>query len=95
MSDLDFLAPEFLADPYPAYHRLRTAAPVHRHPAGFFVLTRYDDVSAFLRDPRFDKSGYGLVVDGLAPGTYDIAVFAYSTVIGGFAPPKTVRVTVR
>jgi pimeloyl-[acyl-carrier protein] synthase len=58
MSDLDFLAPDFLADPYPAYHRLRAAGPVHRHPAGFFVLTRYDEISAFLRDARFGKSGY-------------------------------------
>jgi len=58
MSDLDFLSPEFLDDPYPTYHRLREAGPVHRHPVGFFVLTRYDDVSAFMRDPRFGKSGY-------------------------------------
>ena len=58
MNDLDFLAPEFIADPYPAYQRLRAAGPVLRHPAGFFVLTRYDDVSAFLRDPRFGKGGY-------------------------------------
>ena len=29
---------------------------------------------------------------GLAPGTYDIAVFAYSTVADGFVPAKTVRV---
>ena len=58
MSDLDFLSPEFLDDPYPAYQRLRDAGPVHRHPVGFFVLTRYDDVSAFMRDPRFGKGGY-------------------------------------
>jgi len=58
MDDLDFLAPEFVADPYPAYQRLSAAGPVHRHPAGFFVLTRYDDVSAFIRDTHFGKSGY-------------------------------------
>src|SRR5215813_5999972 len=63
MSDLDFLSSEFLADPYPAYHRLQGAGPVHRHPSGFFVLTRYDDVSAFLRDPRFGKSGYQALFD--------------------------------
>jgi hypothetical protein len=64
MSDLDFLSAEFLADPYPAYQRLRDAGPVHRHPAGFFVLTRYDDVSAFLRDPRFGKGGYQALFEG-------------------------------
>jgi hypothetical protein len=52
------------------------------------------DVAAVYGD-RFAKSGYGLVVKGLEPGSYDIAVFAYSTVTGGFAPAKTVRVTVR
>jgi cytochrome P450 len=58
MGDLDLLDPDFLADPYPVYRRLRAEDPVHRHPLGFYVLTRYDDVAAFLRDPRFGKSGY-------------------------------------
>ena len=58
MGELNFLDPDFLADPYPAFHRLRAEDPVHRHPLGFYVLTRYDDVAAFLRDPRFGKSGY-------------------------------------
>ena len=28
-------APEFLADPYPFYHRLRAADPMHLTPLGF------------------------------------------------------------
>jgi hypothetical protein len=44
---------------------------------------------------RFTKSGYGLVVRGLVPGNYDLAVFGYSTVTGGFVPAKVVRITVR
>src|SRR5215470_8574949 len=71
MSDLDFLAPEFLEDPYPAYHRLQAAGPVHRHPTGFFDLTRYDDISAFLRDARFGKGGYQALFEsrfGSGPG---------------------------
>jgi hypothetical protein len=51
------------------------------------------DVGAIYGD-RFSASGYGLVVDGLEPGTYDIAVFAWSTARGGFVPAKTVRVIV-
>jgi len=47
--------PEFLADPYPTYHRLRDEDPVHHSPLDFWVLTRYDDVVAVLRDPRFIK----------------------------------------
>ena len=49
------MAPEFLANPYPTYHRLRAEDPVHQSPLGFWVLTRYEDVSAVLRDPRFVK----------------------------------------
>ena len=52
------------------------------------------DVAAVYGD-RFTDTGYGLIVQGLAPGTYDVAVFAYSTVRGDFAPAKVVRVTVR
>ena len=58
MAPLNFFDSAFLEDPYPAYHQLRAEDPVHRHPLGFYVLTRYDDVAAFLRDPRFGKSGY-------------------------------------
>ncbi len=47
--------PEFLADPYPTYHRLRAEDPVHQSPLGFWVLTRYDDVQAVMRDPRLVK----------------------------------------
>jgi hypothetical protein len=52
------------------------------------------DVAAVYGD-RFLNSGYGLIVQGLAPGTYDIAVFGLSTVVGNFTPAKVVRVTVR
>jgi hypothetical protein len=40
-------------------------------------------------------SAYGLVVDGLAPGSYDLAVFPHSTVTGQFEAAGVVRVTVR
>ncbi len=57
MAEVTFnpMDPEFVADPYPTYHRLRTEDPVHRSPLGFWVLTRYDDVVMTLRDPRFAK----------------------------------------
>ena len=44
---------------------------------------------------RFSDSGYGIIVSTLPPGTYDIAVFSYSTVVNNFTPAKVVRVTVR
>ena len=47
-----FLA-EFHADPYPIYDRLRFEEPVHRNFLGSWVLTRYADVKAVLREPSF------------------------------------------
>jgi len=58
MAEFNPFDPEFNANPYPFYHRLRADDPVHQHPMGFYVLTRYDDVAMILRDPRFGKGGY-------------------------------------
>jgi hypothetical protein len=44
---------------------------------------------------QFGDSAYELVVDGLAPGVYDLAVFPHSTVTGQFSVPEAVRVVVR
>ena len=52
MSAFNPMDPEFLADPYPTYHRLRDEDPVHHSPMDFWVLTRYEDVAAVLRGPR-------------------------------------------
>jgi len=42
----------FIDDPYPAYRILREADPVHWSEAwGVWVVTRYDDVVALLKDP--------------------------------------------
>src|SRR5262245_51636913 len=64
MSDIQFnpMDPEFVADPYPTYHRLRAADPVHHSRLGFWVLTRYEDVARVLRDARFVKEPIGAVV---------------------------------
>jgi cytochrome P450 len=41
--------------PYPLYHELRAAAPVHRSEFGSWMLSRFDNGRAALRDPRFGK----------------------------------------
>lgn len=47
------LAPDFVADPYPAYRRLRDRDPVHYSIlTRQFVVSRYADVNRILRDHR-------------------------------------------
>jgi cytochrome P450 len=56
---VDLLDPTFKANPYPAYAELRSRAPVHRvelpDGRGVWLITRYDDVLAVLKDARFVK----------------------------------------
>ena len=54
----DPFLPGFNADPFPHYQRLREADPVHQSPLGFWVLTRYEDCVAVLRDQRFGRAGF-------------------------------------
>jgi pimeloyl-[acyl-carrier protein] synthase len=45
-----------IEDPHSFYHQLRAADPVHWSDASnCWVLTRYDDVEAVLKDPRFGR----------------------------------------
>ena len=62
----DLFGPAMLADPYAAYARLRAADPVHWYaPMGAWVLTRYADVDAALRDARLSNT-FGTALPGAA-----------------------------
>jgi cytochrome P450 len=50
-----FLDPDGRRSPYPLYHELREAAPAHRSELGTWMISRFADVRAALRDPRFGK----------------------------------------
>jgi hypothetical protein len=52
------------------------------------------DVGAVHGD-QFRNAGFGLNIQSLPPGSYDLAVFAWSNVSADFMPAKLVRVTVR
>ena len=52
------------------------------------------DVAAVHGD-QFKESGFGLIVQGLPAGDYDLALFAWSTETMGFVAPKVVRVSVK
>lgn len=59
--------PEIRANPYPFYEQLRNQDPVHwDEEMGFWVLTRYDDISAVYTHPHFSRAqglmrGYDLL----------------------------------
>ncbi len=74
------------------------AYPLAGGPPVFLGATAYGgarpDVAAVHGD-QFTNSGFGLVVQGLAHGNYDLALFAWSTDAADFVPASVVRVTVR
>ena len=52
------------------------------------------DVAA-VHGEQFRESGFGLTVQGLAPGNYDVVVFPWSVEAGAFVAAKVVRITAR
>ncbi len=63
-----FFTPAGRSNPYPSYHRLRELAPVFRSDTlQSWLLTRYDDCKAALRDPRLAKH-FAESLDVRAPG---------------------------
>ncbi len=61
LDKMDFFLPERYNNPYPLYKELRHHSPVHyfkKH--GFWVISRYEDVNAILKNPA-DFSSVGLV----------------------------------
>ncbi|MEQ4305048.1 cytochrome P450 [Plantactinospora sp. B6F1] len=59
-------SPEFHADPYPSYARLRTEAPVFRTPFGPWVVSRHADIAEIVRDPRWGHGTRDDVTQALA-----------------------------
>lgn len=51
----DLASPEFLADPYPTYARLRELAPLVPLAPGVWLAARYAVADAVLRDPRLGR----------------------------------------
>jgi len=58
-------------DPYPTYAWLRANDPVHHHEeAGFWALSRHDDVAAAFRDDRVFSNRMGVSIDKVAWGEH-------------------------
>jgi cytochrome P450 len=65
MAEVSLSYPEMLADPYPAYARLRNADGVPRESVmGTWVLARYEDVYEALRDHETFSSAQGVTPGG-------------------------------
>ena len=54
----------FVADPYPVYAELRERAPIWYHePTDHWLVSRFDDVNALLRDRRFGRTYHHLATN--------------------------------
>lgn len=81
---------DFIANPYPLLHQLHQHDPVHHSPLGFWVLTRYEDVSYVLRHPQ--SFGTYVLRDRLRTQLGDGAAFAYvSRRLTSLDPPDHTR----
>ena len=78
VGDFDLMDPEVLGSPYDFYAALREHAPVHLTPYGFWLISRYDDVLAVVRDPtRFSSQMLGPFAAQPSPEVAEILKDAY------------------
>ena len=62
----DIFSPEFIADPYPHYLRMRDEYPLYFHaPTRAWILSRYDDVRLALTNPAFTTKSYAAQTEPL------------------------------
>jgi cytochrome P450 len=62
----DIFTPEFAADPYPHYRRMRDEYPLYFHaPTRAWILSRYDDVRMALTNPTFTTKSYAAQTEPL------------------------------
>jgi len=89
--DLRALPDGFYDDPFPTYHALRQADPVHRCPDGSIFLTRYDDVVAVYQDHQRFASDKRLE---FAPKFGDSPLYEHHTTSVVFRdPPDHTRIS--
>ena len=67
--------PEFIADPYPYYYRLRVTDPMHLTPLGLYIVSRHSDVTEILRDKRFGKDFIGRMTRRSGPQILEEPVY--------------------
>lgn len=96
LSLTQMLDPEYLANPYPLYHQLRTVDPVFWDKASgnCWIVTSYKDVIAGLREPRLSvrrlEGGIGWLPDVLKD-TFEAPIHAVMRQILFLDPPDHTR----
>ena len=88
--------PAVIADPYPIYARLRDEAPVaYVEDVDLWVLSRYDDVLAALRDPEMFSSDLRGLAKGLRVNPFNptMKIPRRLAAIGGRLPWARVLLT--
>jgi cytochrome P450 PksS len=91
----DLFAPEAVANSYPLFKRMRSEDPVHYcESGGYWILTRYRDVEAALRDERLSTDHTPLFINQL--GSLDVKeiqnfLALTSKMIGENDPPEQTR----
>jgi cytochrome P450 len=73
--NVDWQSPEFIANPYPAFHELRAYAPVQQSPFGIYLACGHSEVSLVLRDKRFGRDGVGLMTRAVGSKMMELPVY--------------------
>jgi len=91
----DLFAPEALVNSYPLYKRMRSEDPVHYcESAGYWILTRYRDVEAALRDQRLSSDRTALYINNLGSLDFNLIqnfLHLTSKMMVGTDPPEHTR----
>ncbi len=87
---LDPFSPAFRRDPYPLFRELRERDPVHFHPFGIWLITRYADAVTVWNDPRFGHPDYADKV--LKDGSTDRFEIMRSRLFVSRNPPDHTRI---
>jgi cytochrome P450 len=91
LTTYDFFDPALRTDPYPFFDRLRDHDPVYETDFGYWYVSRYDDITALLRDERM-VAGSGVADSiGLPPGPLHDLMDTWMMSVDGPAHAKVRR----
>jgi cytochrome P450 len=89
----DPFSPDWQDDPAPYLNRLRDTDPVHWSQLGYWVVSRYDDCAALLRDPRlsFSNAAMGDIPSEASPDDLADVIRVFTNSFNLMDPPDHTR----